>query len=132
MASITREIALPSAADAVWAALRDVGAVHRRVAPGFVRDARMDGNARLVTFANGMSVRERIIDVDDARRRLVYAAVGGRTTHHNAAVEVFAAGAGSRLVWTTDLAPDEMAPIVEEMMVAALAVMTVTLADPPA
>ena len=41
--------------------------------PGFVLDARLDGDARIVTFANGTVARELLVDCDDARRRLVYA-----------------------------------------------------------
>ena len=118
MASIHKEALIAAAPTEVWAAIRDVGAVHRRLAPGFVTDTRMDGDdARIVTFANGMVVRELIVDVDDAARRLAYAAVGGRSTHHNASFEVFDEADGrARLLWTTDLLPDAAAPAVEGMM----------------
>src|SRR5436853_5593582 len=104
MASIHKEVRLGAAPADVWAAIRDVGAVHRRLAPGFVTDTRMDGDAaRVVTFANGFVVRELIVDVDDRARRLAYAAVGGRSTHHNASFEVLADGERTRLVWIVDV-----------------------------
>jgi hypothetical protein len=78
MASIHREIEIGAQPQAVWDAVRDVGAVHRRLAPGFVTDVKMDGDARIVTFGNGMVARELIVDVDDTARRLVWAVVGGR------------------------------------------------------
>ncbi|HEX7967978.1 MAG TPA: SRPBCC family protein [Stellaceae bacterium] len=110
MASIRKEIPIAARPEDVWAAVRDVGAVHRRLAPGFVTDVRLDGDARIVTFANGMVVRELLVDIDDAARRLAYAAVGGRATHHNASFQVFAESEGrSRLVWITDLLPNDMA-----------------------
>lgn len=110
MASIHKEIAIAAAPDMVWAAVRDVGAVHQRLVPGFVTDTRMEEGARVVTFANGMVVRELIVDIDDAARRLAYASVGGRAAHHNASMQVFAdAGGGSRLVWITDVLPDALA-----------------------
>ena len=110
MASIHKEIAIAAPPDAVWAAVRDVGAVHQRLVPGFVTDTQMEEGARVVTFANGMVVRELIVDVDDAARRLAYASVGGRAAHHHASMQVFAdAGGGSRLVWITDLLPDALA-----------------------
>src|SRR5688500_17318228 len=101
MASIRKEILLEVSADEVWAAVRDVGAPHKRLAPGFLLDTVMDGDARVVTFANGLVARELIVDVDDEARRFVWAVVGSpRLTHHNAAMQVFAEGAGrSRLVW---------------------------------
>ena len=78
--------------------------------PGVLTDARLDGEARVVTFANGLVVRELIVDVDDEHRRLSYAAVGGRTSHHNASMQVLPEGAGHcRIVWITDLLPAEMA-----------------------
>jgi len=117
MASIRKEISIDARADDVWAAIRDVGAVHQRLAPGFVTDTRMDGEAaRVVTFANGLVVRELIVDVDDARRRLAYAAVGGRSTHHNASFQVFDEGEDTRLAWIADVLPHEVAPAIAEMM----------------
>ena len=128
MASIHKEVRLDAAPADVWAAIRDVGAVHRRLAPGFVTDTRMDGDARVVTFANGMVVRELIVDVDDAARRLAYAAVGGRSTHHNASFQVFADGEhGSRLVWIADVLPHEVAKPIAEMMEQGLRVVQQTL-----
>ena len=117
MASIRKEISIDARPDDVWAAIRDVGAVHDRLAPGFVIDTRMDGPAaRVVTFANGLSVRELIVDVDDERRRLAYAAVGGRSTHHNASFQVFDDGERTRLVWIADVLPHEVAPPIADMM----------------
>jgi carbon monoxide dehydrogenase subunit G len=110
MASICKEVLIDAHPDEVWAAVRDVGAVHQRLAEGFVVDTRFDGDARVVTFVNGLVVRELIVDVDDTARRLAYAAVGGRATHHNASMQVFADGPGrTRLVWITDVLPNEVA-----------------------
>jgi hypothetical protein len=61
MASIRREFLIASPAEDVWDAVRDFGAVHRRLATGFVVDAKMDGDARIVTFANGMVAREVLV-----------------------------------------------------------------------
>ncbi len=110
MPSISKEVLIDAHPDEVWAAVRDVGAVHQRLAEGFVVDTRLDGDARVVTFANGLVVRELIVDVDDTARRLAYAAVGGRAAHHNASMQVFADGQGrTRLVWITDVLPNEVA-----------------------
>ncbi|HYY30313.1 MAG TPA: SRPBCC family protein [Chthoniobacterales bacterium] len=86
MASIRKEILIESSPETVWEAVRDFGAVHRRLFPGLLTDARLDGEARVVIFANGMAVRELLVDIDDATRRLVWAAVGASATHHNASV----------------------------------------------
>lgn len=113
MASIRKEISIAARPDDVWAAVRDIGAIHLRLARGFVVDTRLEGDARIVTFANGLTARELIVDIDDEAHRLVWAAVGGRMTHHNASFQVFAEGEGrSRAVWIADLLPhDQAGPI---------------------
>jgi carbon monoxide dehydrogenase subunit G len=108
MATIHKEILIDAPPEKVWAAVRDVGAVHRLLVPGIVTDTRLDGDARIVTFANGMIVRELIVDLDDKARRFAYAAVGGRTSHHNSSIQVFSDGGRSRLVWITDLLPNDL------------------------
>jgi len=137
MASIRREVLIHAHPDAVWDAVRDVGAVHTRVAPGFVTACRMEDAplARVVTFANGLEARELIVDVDDAARRLVWAVVGGRLTHHNASMQVVEAvqegGAQSRVVWIADLLPNELAPAIAAMIDEGLAAMRRTLGSHP-
>jgi len=128
MASIRKEILVGAHPEAVWGAVRDVGAVHTRLAPGFVVDTRLEDGARVVTFANGLVVRELIVDVDDAGRRLVWSAAGGRLSHHNGALQVFPDGQGrSRLVWTADLLPNEMAKDIDALMEAGSGAMKKTL-----
>jgi hypothetical protein len=127
MASIRKELKLSIPPDVAWDAFRDVGAVHTRVAPGFVTDCRMDGPDRVVTFANGLAARELIVDVDDAARRLAYSARSERLTHHNATLEVFPDGEGCRIVWITDVLPHEAGARAGQMMDAGLAAMRKTL-----
>ena len=128
MASIRKEILVDTRPEKAWAALRDVGAVHERVAPGFVVATRMEEGARVVTFGNGMVARELIVDVDDEARRVVWSVVGGRFIHHNASVQVFADGeGGSRLVWIADLLPNELAGDIRAMIEQAARVMKPTL-----
>jgi carbon monoxide dehydrogenase subunit G len=129
MASIRKVFEVAADPAVVWDAFRDVGAIHTRLARGFVTDTVPQGNSRLVTFVNGFTVRELIVTIDDANRRLVYAATGGRTTHHNASFEVAsAADGGSRVVWTADLLPDDAAPMVDSMMEQGVVAMRQTLA----
>jgi carbon monoxide dehydrogenase subunit G len=129
MASIHREIHIDAPAAGVWDAVRGVGAPHKRLAPGFLTDARLEGDARSVTFANGLVARELIVDVDDAARRLAWAVVGGRLTHHNASMQVFADGDGrSRVVWIADLLPHELGGYVAGLIEQGLSVMQQTLA----
>jgi len=126
MATLHKEIHIEARPDAIWDAVRDVGALHTRLVPGFVVSTRLEGNARIVTFGNGMTVREPIVSVDDQRRRLSWTSIGGRTTHYNAVLQVFADRSGARVVWTTDLLPDEMESAVAAMQDNGLAVMKET------
>ncbi len=116
MATIRVERTIDAPPESVWDALRDWGALHERLVPGFVTDTRLDGKDRIVTFFNGAVVREVLIDSDDGERRLVWSVVDGPYTHHNGAAQVFAEGGGSRFVWTADLLPDEAAAPTAEMM----------------
>jgi len=128
MASIHKEILIHARPEKVWEAVRDVGAVHTRLAPGFVVDTRLEADARVVTFANGLVARELIVDIDDGARRLVWAVVGGRFTHHNASLQVLADGAEhSRAVWIADLLPHELSCDIGAMMEQGMGVMKKTL-----
>ena len=112
MASIHKEILIEASPEHVWAAVRDVGAVHQRLTPGILVDTRLDGDERVITFARDAVVRELIVAIDDEARRLAYAVVEGskRTTYHHASMQVFAQGeGGSRLVWITDFLPHDQA-----------------------
>jgi hypothetical protein len=128
MASIHKEVLIDSPADRVWDALRDVGAIHTRLATGFVVDTRLEGDSRLVTFAGGLVARERIVDVDDRARRVVYSIVEGRPTYHHASIQAFPDGiARTRVVWIADLLPADLAASVGGMMEQGCAAMKRTL-----
>lgn len=130
MASIQKEFAIASSAQDVWDAVRDFGAVHTRLAPGFVTDAVMDGDSRLVTFSNGTSAREILVDCDDAKRRLVYAVVGERIRQHSASVQIYEDGdRRSKFVWTVDVLPNEIAPYISGQMDLSIAAMKKRLED---
>ena len=109
MASIRRQLVTSARPELVWDAIRDVGALHTRLVPGFVVDTRLEPGARIVTFANGMVIKEPIVTVDDENRRLVWGAETEALTHYNASVQVFSEGAGSRVVWLADFLPHEAA-----------------------
>jgi carbon monoxide dehydrogenase subunit G len=127
MATIHKEVEIHAPSEQVWQALRDVGALHTRLAAGFVADTRMEGNARIVTFGNGMVAREDIVAVDDVARRVAWAIVGQQFHHYNGAAQLFDHGDRTRFVWTTDLLPDELAPNVDEMMTVGIAAIKKTI-----
>jgi len=118
MATIYKEFIVEADVAAVWDALRDFGAVHTRLAPGFLTGCKLDGQgARIVSFANGLVAREMLVGIDEANRRLAYTVTGGKASHHHASAQVFAHGEGrSRFVWITDVLPDEFAAYIGSMM----------------
>jgi hypothetical protein len=96
----------------VWEAVADVGAVHHRLLPGRVAQARIEGDTRTLTMPDGSEIRELIVAVDHPIRRLAYAVTGGQRlplTYHHASFQVFPEGDRSRLVWLTDVLPHAMA-----------------------
>ena len=118
MATIHHEVTVNVGADAAWAALREVGNAPRLFAP-VLTDGSLDGDLRTVTFANGMVVHERILDVDDKRHRVAYAALDGPgMSYHHASMQVIGGGPTQcTFVWITDFLPadirDSLMPLIE-------------------
>jgi carbon monoxide dehydrogenase subunit G len=129
MASIRREFAIEAPPVEVWAALRDFGAVHERLAAGFVVDSQPEGNDRVVTFAGGAVARERLVAIDEEERRLVYCMVESRlgSTHYNAAAQVLPDGDGTRFSWVIDVLPHELADTIGGLMDRGVAAIKKTL-----
>ena len=132
MAAIHKEIEIDRSKELVWDVIRDVGSIHRRLVPGFVVDCKLEGDSRIVTFANGMVVRELIVDVDDRSCRHSWSAQGAPLTHHNASLQVFPRGDDKcRIVWIADLLPNEVAETVAGMIQQGLDTMKKTLEGRP-
>lgn len=122
-ATVRRQTTVAADAAAVWDAIADFGAVHTRVAPGFLTALQLDGSDRLVTFGTGATAREAFISRDETLRRLVYAIPEGPFRSYSAAFEVADAPDGALVTWTIDLAPASYADYVGGMMDQALPIM---------
>ena len=127
MATVRKEILTKARAEDVWDAIRDIGALHTRLVPGFVIQTRLEPGARIVTFANGVTVREPIVTVDEEARRLVWSVEGLRTTHYNSAVQVFQDQGVTCVVWIADFLPDDVAAEIEAAMEAGARAMKTAL-----
>jgi hypothetical protein len=124
MATVGKEILTRARPAGAWDAIRDIGALHTRLVPGFVTDTKLEPGVRIVTFGNGMIVREPIVTIDDAAMRLVWTVEGGRTTHYNGSAQVFAEPDGTaRVVWTVDFLPDSVSGVLDGMISAGAAAM---------
>lgn len=116
MPSIRKEIYVDRSPEQVWDAVRDVGAFHVRLVPGYTENTLLDGYERTLTLPDGGSVRELIVAVDEGERRMVFAVKEGRMPllHHNASFQVFPdSDRGSVLVWVTDFLPEALAPQIQ-------------------
>lgn len=119
MGSMTKEVLTDATPDAVWDAVRDIGALHTRLVPGFVVNTELVPGGRRVTFSSGRTVEEPIVSCSDSLRRLVWTlrGEGSPLSHYNASVQVHArAAGGSRVEWTADFLPDSAATILEGLM----------------
>jgi hypothetical protein len=128
MGTLRKHVTTLAKPDAVWDAIRDIGALHTRLVRGFVTDTRLEPGARVVTFAGGVTVREPIVTLDESERRLVWTAQGHPyLSHYNASVRVFPEPQGTRVVWSADFLPDDAAPRLDAAMEAGARAMKVTL-----
>jgi len=126
MASIHKEFVVDATPDEVWEVLGDFGAVHERLAPGFVTDTLLIADTRTVTFADGTIVTERLVDLDPVSRRVAYTVVGGtlHPSHHHASMQALPEeGGGTRFIWHTDILPEALAAPIAEFVEHGSAVM---------
>jgi hypothetical protein len=133
MTSLRRSVDIAVSASPVWDAVRDFGQLHTRIAPGLVTDTVLEegGSVRIVSFANGMSLRELLVGVEEAEKRLVWSAQSDGWHHHNASLQVTdLGGSNSRTTWVADVLPDEAAPMIATIMEMGLGAMKVHLEGP--
>jgi len=118
MATLYRTAHLPVSPATAWKRIADVGKVHE-ILPAIVACS-LDGDRRSCTFADGGVLHERMISIDDGLMRLAYAITESpfALEFHSAAMQVVADGAGSRILWTTDVKPDAaeagLAPVFDQ------------------
>jgi hypothetical protein len=129
MATIRRTIPVDRPAAEVWDAVADPGAVHDRLARGFVTATELEGDVRTVTFEGGVVARELIVSIDPDRSRVAYSVIESPLglRHHHASFEVVGDGERCSLEWVVDLSPDTAAPAVEAMVDLGCAAMQRTL-----
>lgn len=128
MATVRKEIVVDAVIEEVWDAVRDFGALHERLVPGFATDTRLEGEDRIVTFFNGNVLRERLISLSDTDRRLAWTIVDGPWTHHNGSVELYPADRNrTRFVWTSDVLPHGTAEATEQLMAQGISIAHATL-----
>lgn len=116
MATLRREETVEVPASKAWTMLRNV-AMPQLLFAGVLVDGEMEGDVRTVTFANGMIVRERIIDIDEMNRRVAYTVLGDLFEHHSAYMQIIPLDEQRcRFVWVSDFLPSERMELVKPLV----------------
>jgi carbon monoxide dehydrogenase subunit G len=119
MAEGAVDVTVNAAPDAVWAKVGDFGGLGDFF-PG-IESFRLEGDDRIIGMF-GMEIRERLLSRDEGTRTISYSVVDGVPVEsHKATVAVEAEGDGSKVTWTYDVEPAEMAPIFGDTYKGALA-----------
>jgi Polyketide cyclase / dehydrase and lipid transport len=134
MATVKKSVTIAKSAAEIWNAVSDAGQLHTRVAPGMVTNTTLEdgGEVRIVTFGNGMVLKEYMISNDAETTRLAWSAESDQWTHHNASLEIFAIGEGqSEVVWTADVLPHSAGVLMEQFLTAGLGAMKAHMENGP-
>ena len=126
MATVRKSVVIAKPANDVWDAVSDAGQLHTRVVPGMVTNTTLEnnGNVRIVTFGNGMVLKEYMISNDADAMRLAWSAESEQWTHHNASLQIFSVGEDKcEAVWTADVLPHAAGALMEQFLTAGLAAM---------
>jgi len=112
MATATAELTMSASPDAVWAILSDFHGLPNWM-PG-IDESVADGEDRVLSMM-GMTIRERLVKMDDAGKAVTYSIVDGAPVEsHEATITVHDAdGGGSRVTWDVTATPDDMAGLMQ-------------------
>jgi carbon monoxide dehydrogenase subunit G len=126
MAEGAVDVTVDAAPDAVWAKVGDFAGVADFL-PG-IDTFRMEGDDRIIGMF-GMEIRERLLSRDEATRSITYSVVDGVPVEsHTATMTVEAEGDGSKVTWSYNVEPAEMAPIFGDTYKAGLAAIAAAFA----
>ena len=107
MSTIFRSAFLNVDPQKAWQRIAAVGKVHELL-PAVV-SCTLDGDNRSCTFDNGAVLKERVVAVDADLMRVAYTITDSpfALEHHSASMQIVPEGDGARILWTTDVKPDQ-------------------------
>jgi carbon monoxide dehydrogenase subunit G len=122
MATLRSDARIARPADEVWKVVSDVGGIGKWF-PG-IESAELTPTGRTISIAGGITLNEDVVTNDHALRRFQYKILPGGPVpveFHLGTVDVLEDGAGSRVIYGTDIAPDSLAAILGPSIEAAVA-----------
>jgi carbon monoxide dehydrogenase subunit G len=111
MASGKSEASIDCPPNDVWSLVRNFGGLADYM-PG-IESCTLDGDVRTVGMM-GIEVKEQLRELDDDTRTLSYSIVESPMANmvsHLATISVEPEGAGTHVIWTVDVEPDELCAI---------------------
>ena len=111
MASATAELTMSASPDAVWPILRDFHGLPNWM-PG-IETSVAECDDRVLSMMD-MTIRERLVKLDEDGRSVTYSIVDGAPVEsHEATITVHDADGGSRVTWDVTATPDDMAGLMQ-------------------
>lgn len=119
MASIRIHTRIAASADDVWKVVADTGNIADWFPP-VTKSEQVSADLRVVELGPDTVLEERIVTSDGDLRRLQYQITSGlpEGTTHLATIDVIEDGTGSLLVYSTDITPDELGPMIQGALTA--------------
>ena len=112
MATARYHVRIDRSPDEVWKVVADAAGISDWF-PGIVAATATDAT-RTITIDGGIELQEDIVTSDGDLRRFQYSIVGGAMTpeFHLGTIDVIEDGAGSLVIYSTDMRPDDLLGLV--------------------
>lgn len=120
MASLRFDQRINRSADEVWKVVSDAGGIGSWF--GGIESCEVKGQTRTIVLGGGITLEEEIVTSDDALRRFQYRIVGGAlpVQFHLGTIDVLEDGQTARVIYSTDVQPDDLAGLVAPAIEAGL------------
>lgn len=121
MATIRHHITIDRSPDEVWKVVSDAGAISTWF-PG-MESSSSDGATRTVVMGGGIELQEDIVTNDDELRRFQYRITPGAmpVDYHLGTIDVLPVGDTSLVVYSAEIVPDDIAPLLSPALEGGLA-----------
>lgn len=116
MATIHKRFKIDAPVEQVWVKMADLSGVHALF--GMLDDAEMEGNSRICKINGGGTLKELIVSVNPDLKRLAYSIIQSPFgfDFHSASWQAIEDGDGTTFEWYTDVKPDEMAGMLDDII----------------